>query len=528
MTDSFDLTTQPWIPVETLEGRFLELSTRDVLRDAHQLRGLADASPLVCAMLTRHLLAILHRTYDGPKSMREWSVIVGAKRFDERAVNRYLDSVADRMDLFHPTQPFGQARGLIKSFGRPQDITPIHELEVEWSAWGVGQTLFRHRSDEDGGMMPPSRAARALLAHQGFATGGLVKKPNEPISATGAPFVGAAVVVLRGESLFGTLVSNLLHYDPEHARPVPLGAETDACAWEQGVPPPTLPLLQEPKVRPRGYLDMLTWLSRRIELVGGVHGVGGFIRAVYKGVEEGSPRDPMVTYARDDKRGWRAITVDPVRAFWRSANALFETNRGDTARFVRPAAIALVTDPDALSLLGASRMYTVEVAGVSAFQSRVDSVQGDRVSAVARVFADPDARTAVDEALGVAEVAVKALRGAVFIFAKRALSAGDRDPDTKDVSSLAKSFGAEASAWSALGVEFDVFLRGLGEDADAALALFATRARAVAVDVFLLVTDRPDSTGRWLKARALAERTLRQGLKETYVAAEGAAEEARS
>jgi len=526
MNDSFDLTTQPWIPVETLDGHLLELSTRDVLRDAHRLRGLADASPLVVAMLTRHLLAILHRVYDGPKSMREWCAIARSERFDEAAVNLYLDRVADRMDLFHPTQPFAQARGLTKSFS--DYIDPIDELELEWSPWGVAQSLFRHRSDRAPRTMSAPRAARALLAHHGFATGGLVRKPNEPTAATGAPFVRAAVVILRGETLFRTLISNLLVYCPADARPIPLGADGDAPAWEQPPPPELLHMQQEPKFRPRGYLDLLTWECRRIELLKDGGAVTGFIRAVYKGLAEGSPRDPMVAYRRDEERGWRAIEINPGRSFWRSANALYEASRGDAAWFHRPLAVDLVCNPDALDVLGASAMYSVEVTGISADKSSVEAVRVERVAALAKAFGDADARTAIDTALNTAENAVSSLRSALFVFAKRALSAGDRDPDTKDVSSLSRSFGGDAAAWSALGVDFDLFVRALGTDPDAAVSAFARRARAVVRDVFRRVTDRPDTSGRWLKARALAERTLRQNLKDTYVAADSAVEEARS
>ena len=117
MTTAFNLTREPWIPVEALDGSVCELSTRHALRRAHELRALADPSPLVVAALTRHLLAVLHRSYDGPQSMKEWVAIATARAFDPSPVDSYLERVEDRMDLFHPTHPFAQTPGLLEGFG---------------------------------------------------------------------------------------------------------------------------------------------------------------------------------------------------------------------------------------------------------------------------------------------------------------------------------------------------------------------------------------------------------------------------
>ncbi|MGE0451201.1 MAG: type I-E CRISPR-associated protein Cse1/CasA, partial [Vicinamibacterales bacterium] len=150
----FNLTREPWIPVEALDGRVFELSTHDALRRAHELRALADPSPLVVAALTRHLLAVLHRSYDGPRSMKEWVSIARSRRFDVTCVNDYLSRVEDRMDLFHPMRPFGQTRGLLEQFG--DYVMPIDELEVFRSRGGTGRVLFRHAPDRQ----PRRSAAR--------------------------------------------------------------------------------------------------------------------------------------------------------------------------------------------------------------------------------------------------------------------------------------------------------------------------------------------------------------------------------
>lgn len=244
MTASFNLTEQPWIPCERLDGTTVVLSTCDALVRAHELRGIADESPLVVAVLHRHLLAILHRSYLGPRTLKEWAEIARAKRFDADRVEAYLSSVRDRLDLLHPTHPFAQTRGLIQQFA----ADPIDQIILERSKWGTARELFQHRRTSYHASMGLADAARGLLAHHAFATGGLVKKKGEPISATASPLVKAALVLLRGPGLFQTLVSNLLVYDQER-QPIP-SSDKDAPSWEQPPPPRELLMKSEPRRMP--------------------------------------------------------------------------------------------------------------------------------------------------------------------------------------------------------------------------------------------------------------------------------------
>ncbi len=509
---SFNLVREPWIPVERLDGSTIDLSTVDALARSHELRGLADSSPLVVAALTRHLLAILHRSYSGPRTMKEWVAIASSGAFDSVRIERYLGSVEDRMDLFHQTHPFGQTPGLNKRFA--DYASPIDELEVLRSRWGGARELFRHRASGPRSMTP-ARAARALLAHHAFATGGLVKKPGEPTAATAAPLCRSGVVILRGPTFFLTLIANLVKYDPANNEPVPGGGSTDSCAWELPPPPRVLDARDEPKRAPTGYLDMLTWQSRRIELVVSSGLIVGFVNAVGQGVAEGGPRDPMVAYFRHDKLGLLPIGIDTDRAFWRDAGALFEAARRPDAPFERPRAIDLLSSIEALDILGREATFDVELLGLSAEKSRVDAVRVERVQSRARHFGDPDARDAVNDCLSLARLTVDALRAATFTYARIAL-APTRDPDAKAARALADSFGLMPAVWSALGTAFDDLLRQLDSDPAAAVQSFRLQARRLAIAGFRSACARSDDTGRWLKARARAERELSQRLNQLF------------
>jgi CRISPR system Cascade subunit CasA len=506
MKASFDLTEQPWIPCRFPDGRIEELSTHEALARAHEIKAIVDESPLVVAVLHRHLLAVLHRCYSGPRTMSEWAGIACAARFDIRRIENYLSQVRTRMDLLHATHPFAQTRGLLEQF----EPDPIDQLSLERSKWGTARELFQHRPTTHSPRMGLGEATRLLLVHHAFATGGLVKKKGEPVSATASPLVRSALVLLCGPNLFQTLVSNLLVYDQEQ-RPIPLTGE-DAPSWEQPPQPSRLPLDSEPKRLPLGWLDLLTWQSRRLELRVNDSMATGFVRAVGKGLAEGCPRDPMVAYRRDEERGFVPIGLSLTRSFWRSANALFEATRGDQSHFDRPRTIDQAASRQGRTALGEASVYGIEVFGLSAEKSLVNFSRSERVAAPLPLFDDPNARDSVTDVLRLCDEAIRALRSALWSYGRYALSPGTRSPQTKDVSDLVDSLGAEAAAWSALGVEFETFLRVLAVDRLQARSQLEHRLHRIIERRFLDAVSRSDSAGRGLQARAIAERQLRIAL----------------
>ncbi len=73
-----------------------------------------------------------------------------------------------------------------------------------------------------------------------------------------------------------------------------------------------------------GWLDQLTWLSRRIELVRQGDVVVGFVRCVGQGFVDQAVKDPMVAWKADEKRGLLPVSIRIDRAFWRDAHVLFQ------------------------------------------------------------------------------------------------------------------------------------------------------------------------------------------------------------
>ena len=339
----FDLVREPWIPcLRAVDGRSEELGLLAVLARAHELREISDPSPLVTITLHRLLLAILHRVLDGPRSPQAWWDLWNQGRFDHARFEAYFRRWSERFDLFHPEYPFYQTAGL------PEEKSQVSaKLTPEVASPGNAVLLFDHTLDS---ALTPSEAARALIAYHAFAVGGLVTYlPGEEKhrSAKAGPLAGSAVALVRGPTLFHTLLLNLHRYDPEDDVPCPADPD-DAPCWEQNAP---ITPVDRP---PRGYLDYLTWQSRRSRLIPTADADGQIVvrRAVIlKGFQlpddfEQPRVETMVAFVKNPapRKGedpWKPIGFNTERAIWRDSLALMQSIAG---RSQRPKMLSWLSD----------------------------------------------------------------------------------------------------------------------------------------------------------------------------------------
>jgi CRISPR system Cascade subunit CasA len=537
---SFDLCAAPWIPAIDLAGARVELGIHDVLVRAHQLRELADGSPLVEVALLRLLRVILHRIVDGPRSADAWQALWEAGRFDERTVDRYLDPLAHRFDLFGSDRPFYQERGLIAAGVRPRPIVRLtHELASE----GNAALLFDHTLEA---AFEPARAARYLVAYQTFALGGLVTPPpgSSDRSSVDAPAARAAHLRVRGGALFETLLLNLVRYEPDAGVPVAGTGEPDLPAWER----PTAAAVAAGATRqPTGYLDVLTWQSRRIELApprpdGTVDGV-----ALLSGERVAPGRelwalDPVsVAFVPRRAQGGgtqlRELRLAADRALWRDSTALLAAG-GTLGRDAhRPVVLDWVGELAFFGYggLGDAALLPVEAAGLVANQAKTELWRRETVALPAEALGEEAAVERVREALRVAERA-GALLGAGDVLVDAAghdlprplwrigaalLGTGERRPRPDAIRTFVAGLGAGTRYWSALGPAFgrlvaDLAAAGQDEDPDrarvAAVEHWEDAVADAARDAFRRATSGLGGSPRTLLAVAAGEESFRYGL----------------
>ncbi len=506
MSEHFCLVEEAWIPCERADGSRVELGIKEALVRAHELWAIADSSPLVTAALHRLLLAILHRCF-GPPNLQAWRDLYRTGRFDAVALNDYLDRWRERFDLFDHERPFYQVRGL------PFEPDPVSTIITERTNWGAGVNLLEHRPEGIGTSLNPSTAARWLLVAHAFAPGGLIRKAGEPTSATAGPLNRGVIVVIRGHTLFETLVLNLLVYSPDHDLPVPGRSEDDRPAWERAALPQSLRRADEPRRVPDGWIDALTWQSRRLELLVEQGRVVGCVRCVGQGLADDSPRDPMLAWRFDEKRGALPVSFDTKRAFWRDSHALFQA--ADHAKDVkRPSVLGQLAGPEVRVVIPTDRRFSIDLFGMRGDQARILLVRAERMPVSAKLLAKPDLGESVREVLGFAEEAKSALISSLFILAANALAPGERKPEAKDIRQLLDSLGAEVIFWSRAKSHFDAYLERVGDDESGARGAFAQAMRRETQRCFQDAARALGTSGRMLKGAALAADSLGRRLAE--------------
>lgn len=333
----FNLVDQPWIPCLLRNGgKPRERSLRDTLTGAHEIRELCDDSPLVTVSLHRLLLAILHRNF-GPANFREWKELWQRGQWDSGTLNRYFDAWKHHFNLFDKERPFYQVLRMQNARGKDVELHPVALLAHE-AATGNNATLFDHSFRDVPEAYSAAVTARYLIAHQAFSLGGGV---SHPFNLCHAPLVRGFTVLALGNNLFETLALNLLIYNKE--RPIPQIGQ-DLPAWEQD----STRQPDKDGSHPQGYLDYLTWQSRRIHLIAPEEDGGVLWCRRLQNLRLADEQlflDPFKCYRRDKEKGLIPLPVVPAKALWRDSHTLFQhtdqsQQRPDVFNFIANVEIA--------------------------------------------------------------------------------------------------------------------------------------------------------------------------------------------
>ncbi len=498
MSVSFDLLAEPWIPATRLDGGRVELSLIGTFARAHELAEVVDQSPLVTVGLHRMLLAVLHRAYAGPRDMRAWQAIWGSRCFDEAILARYLDTVADRWDLFHPVYPWYQTGNMPAGY----KARSVRALDPLSSAYGAVAKLYDGTPDSAGAT--PAQAARWLLAQQTFALPGTTGHvAGESPAASAAPLTKAAAAIVIGPTLFRTLLLNLTPY--EHL-------EEDQPAWERGG-------AANGERLPTGLVDLLTWQARRLCLLQPED--PGEVRHVQIAAGWGFPKsgtgkdrttwqpvdlEPMVAWRETTKGGLVPFGVTGERALWRDSTALLVDGEDQRppmvlswARDLRTAGLVADADVAGLDMTGIATAPPPE-------QYKITVCRSERIS----VSLSGPSRSS--DAAGLADRAWLALRGAILWAKAPRLAAVP--PDRLATARSMAVAPAGAAFWGALEPDFRWWVGG--EDDLSGWARMVGQAAWRAFDG--VADDDPTSPGfeHWFRAGRLLRGSLSKALEGGY------------
>jgi CRISPR system Cascade subunit CasA len=440
----FNLVDESWIQVLDLTGRRTEVSLRDAFTQADRLGELVGEVPTQSFANLRLLLAIAYRAFAGPQDVDDWTRL--AADWDEAMalVDGYLDLHHERFWLAHDPAPFFQVADLHTAKG---EVSGLEKLIADVPNGLPFLTTRLGRSLRSIGWAEAARWLVHVHAYDpaGIRSGALgdprVKNgKGYPIGTGWAGQLGG--VHAMGDTLRETLMLNLV---PQSQL---AGARRDdAPPWERDplTAAPDLPPGVPPgEVRePRGPVDLYTWQSRRVRLVGSADGVTGVVLA------QGDKSAPQNRFTVEPLSAWRysepqtkrrgartymPLTHDPSRALWRGLSAYLPAWAGMAGSGSRPAPrrppaltewLERLTEEERLS----ERRVVLRAVGIEygSNSSVVDDLVDDRLVLPAALLSSVDLSMTVDAALVVAEEAVRILAALAKNVALAAGASADAD-----------------------------------------------------------------------------------------------------
>jgi len=381
----------------------------------------------------------------------------------------YLAKWRHRFDLFDAERPFYQADHPTIQPNPVGDL--LHEL-------CKADTFFDHRTG-DGIVLSPPEAARHLVAAQAFGRWMLKGVYGQLPFGTCARGI---IFFAKGATLFEDLALNLIRY-PTRGDVMPCVEGSDVPSWEMDDP------FEPKRTLPFGYLDYLTWLSRRVLLVPAQQDGRVFVRfaKIAPGLRmTDDMRNPAMQHKNRKKRGWKSwLAFSEDRALWRDSATILQLppSQGHEGEDLCPPAVlewlATLVSNGELNVNQSRRLAGMGMAG-DLNQYRVHFYRREELPLPLDYLKDQKGRNLVyhlDQAITLAENAWHQLWGALsslaveVLFHKEAQALSEAERDQRNA--MLTSWGAERHYWAALELPFYTFIQDLPAHTQPARATWA-------------------------------------------------------
>jgi CRISPR system Cascade subunit CasA len=475
MNFNYNLLDEKWIPCVMKNKEQKEINLRETLINSNEIKEIFDPSPIVTISLYRLILAILYRVYssNGYENWKKmWINVWGNGVYHADKLNNYLDKWHHRFNLFDNKRPFYQYPEI------EGNESPVDRLALE-AACGNNPTLFSHNNENMNNGFDFGTAARNLIAHQSFSIG---FGKSSPFYLKDSPLIRGVLALVKGDSLFETLMLNF-------AEPYLMNPQEDKPIWEES----DLPEPKEDRIS-AGYLQYLTWMSRRILLIPSEDKKVKRIK-YQQGVElsKNWREDLMKSYLRDEKRGKIPLRMNENKELWRDSHNLFAIKENDS----KPETFNFLSILINQKVLTKRRLYQYEIFGLCTEFGKAASVlfwRQENLPLPLSLLTDEKLVYKLKEALKSAEKVGEILRASVSILADE-LNLG-KDEKQK----LRKKILIDRQYWAELSIQFRFFVIKLAENEEAAMQEWITSIRRCAIKAFKNKIENLGTTARILKA----------------------------
>ena len=467
----FNLLDEPWIVVLGHDGHEHKESILGVFKRAQHFTTIGGEVSTQAFAITRLLLAFLHRAIEGPADQHAWKQLWAANQLPLKEIRAYADRVRHRFDLFDPEVPFFQVAGLQTAKGA------LSGLEKIVADVPDGEPLFTTRSAANLSWMSAGEAARWVIHVQAFDPSGIksgavgdatVKKgKGYPIGPGWSGQIGG--VLPQGNDLRQTLLLNLIGRNVDTY--VRIGGHDDVPPWER---PPDGPGRAERP--PRGAIDLYTWQTRRVRLVGDRDGVVSVVLANGDRIQphnrHGLEPHTAWRYSEPQSKKLKTVVYMPLlhiagRSVWRGIGALLPSISGrrktdaiGPQRFLAPGVLQWISDLAAGGLLPETYRPGIRVYGTqygaqqATFAEIIDDVLP--LSIIVLRADRPEAGQTAENAVQDAEH----LASAIWLLAENIAQAAGAEPNS------GAGNAARERLYAALEVPYRRWLAAIAPDTD--------------------------------------------------------------
>lgn len=261
----YNLLDEPWIPVIDKNNSTTNVSIINLLKNAHSYRAISGSNFFETFCITRLILAIMYRAWadeliDTGFWGEKWE---NPDSLYDDDMQEYLSTVHNRFYLADETYPFYQ---MINIDTKGKDPKSVNELSYDTEI-----LLFNSAPKKK--VLSPDQAARLLLTYQGLDVAGIKTgfdndKRNSKGKVYGANigWIGwLGAILLQGKNIHETLLLNFCERNDDDEDIV----EQDIAPWEWKTQAEftSRPDAKDTATPARGIVDLLTWQSRRVQLV---------------------------------------------------------------------------------------------------------------------------------------------------------------------------------------------------------------------------------------------------------------------
>ncbi len=344
----FNLWNDPWIRVLRPDGERAELSIRDLLMQAHELRSLYDPSPLSVVGIHRLLTAILQSIY-APQSLDEIADLLEEGCFAQTRIDDFGAQYGLRFGLFDDQHPFMQTSDAPAQLGKEPSTVAYLLAEIPS---GTNRIHFQHVTD-DSHRLCPACCARAMMTIPAFAvSGGSGIKP----SINGVPPI---YLLPLADTLACSMILSLMA--PDFQPNIASENHRTFTPWttSQTVIPKIAETLEV------GYIESLTFPARRIRLYATQEPAycthcgmktSQYVKDVLYEMGLSRPKgaelwkDPFAAFRTTAKGELAGVRPVEGKALWREYSTLFlsEDTKQSNGQDLRPSVLlqmhALTTD----------------------------------------------------------------------------------------------------------------------------------------------------------------------------------------